>query len=266
MGVNGERGTAVKVPVKKEVDMRRLILIPLFLFIVLAMVAPNTYAAKIKYAYVFLDRFPQEAEPLGFCAGSILHLGTMIVPGDSPITEVTAKNLDTGVEINLTHIDLGPIYKNLLYEALPCPPFDPSTHKGVWEIRVRDESGKEVVAKTHNLDKAGKLPYVENIKASGSPFAPTITWTALKKEDYPPECKIKYRVRLLKNSRSQFYRTKKLSSEPKDEIPRGILKYEDIPDTYIRIETQCWDSESDHPVAVEAKSETFKPFVEVFGQ
>jgi len=251
---------------RKEIEMKRLILVPMFLVIALAMVAPNTYAAKIKYAYVFLDRFPQEAGPLGFCTGNVLHLGTMIVPGDSPITEVTAKNLDTGVDIKLTRIDIGPIFKALLYEALPCPTFDPGTHKGVWEIRVKDESGKEVVAKTHNLDKEGKLPYVGNIKASGSPFAPTITWTALKKEDYPPECKIKYRVRLLKNNRSQFYKSKKLLSDTKEEIPRGILKYEDIPDTYIRIETQCWDTESDHPVAVEAKSETFRPFVEAFGQ
>jgi hypothetical protein len=107
---------------------------------------------------------------------------------------------------------------------------------------------------------------VENVKASGSPFAPTITWTALKKEDYPLKCKIKYRVRLLKNNRSQFYKTKKLSSEPKDEIPRGFIKYEDIPDTYLRIETQCWDTETEHPVAIEAKSETFRPFVEAFSQ
>ena len=68
------------------------------------------------------------------------------------------------------------------------------------------------------------------------------------------------------NSGNQFYRTKKLLSDAKDEIPRGILKYEDIPYTYIRIETQCWDSESDHPVAVETKSETFRPLVEAFGQ
>ena len=231
------------------------------------MVAPSTYAAKIKYAYVFIDRFPEEAGPLGFCTGNVLHLGTMIVPGDSPITEVSAKNLDTGLVLKLTEIDLGPIFKNQLYEAHPCPPFDPSTHKGVWEISVRDESGKEIVAKTHNLDKEWKLPYVKNIKASGSPFAPTITWTALKKEDYPPECKIKYRVRLLTNNLNQFYKTKKLLSDTKHEIYRGFLKYEDIPYTYIRIETQCWDTDDkDHPVGVELKSETFRPFVEAFGQ
>ena len=247
--------------------MRRLILAPLFLVIVLAMVAPSTHAAKIRYAYVFIDRFPDEAGPLGFDTGNVLHLGVMIAPGEIPIKEVTAKNLDTGLVLKLTQIDLGPIFKVLLYEALPAPPIDPSKHKGVWEIRVKDESGKEIVTKTHNLDKEWKLPYVENIKASGSPFAPTITWTALKKEDYPPECEIKYRVRLLKNVRSQFYKTKKLSSEPKDEIPRGVLKYEDIPDTYIRIEAQCWDTDDkDHPVGVEFKSETFLPFVEAFGQ
>ena len=72
---------------------------------------------------------------------------------------------------------------------------------------------------------------------------------------------------MLKNNRSQFYKTKKLSSEPKDEIPRGVLKYEDIPDTYIRIETQCWDTDDkDHPVGIELKSETFLPFVEAFNR
>lgn len=249
--------------------MRRSVLVPLFLFIVPGMVAPNTYAhaAKIKYAYVFIDRFPEEAGPLGFSTGNVLHLGAWIVPGDSPITEVTAKNLDTGSLLTLTRIDLGPIFTDLVYEAQPCPHFDPSTHKGVWEIGVRDEIGKEVIAKTHNLDKGGKLPYVQNIKASGSPFAPKITWTALKKEDYPSECQIKYRVRLLKNNRNQFYKTKELSPDTKDEIPGGFLKYEDIPHTYIRIETQCWDTDDkDHPVGIELKSETFLPFVEAFSQ
>ena len=246
--------------------MRRLILVPLFLVIVLGMVNPCAYAMKIKYAFAFADRFPDEAAPLGFTPGNLVQVGALVKAGDFNITEATATNLDTGLVLNLAPIQIGAVYTNLLFLHRPFPPVDPDKHKGVWEIRLRDEKGNEAVAKSHRLDKVGELPYVENIKASGSPFAPTITWTALKKEDYPPECKIKYRVRLLKNNRSQFYKTKKLSSEPKDEIPRGILKYEDIPDTYIRIETQCWDSKSDHPVAVEAKSETFRPFVEAFGQ
>ena len=246
--------------------MRKLILVPMFLAIVLALVNPCAYAMKIKFAVAFVDRFPDEAGPLGFIPGNVLQVGAIVKPGDFTITEATATNLDTGLVLNLVRRNIGAVYTNLLFNNWPFPPLDPDKHKGVWEIRVRDEKGNEAVAKSHRLDKVGELPYVENIKASGSRFAPTITWTALKEGDYPPECKIKYRVRLLKNNGNQFYKTKKLSSEPKDEIPRGILKYEDIPDTYIRIETQCWDSESDHPVAVEAKSETFRPLVEAFGQ
>ena len=245
--------------------MKKLILMPIFLVIALAMVTPNTYAATIKFAYVFIDRFPDEAEPLGFPAGNVLHLGVMVAPGEIPITEVTAKNLDTGLDLKLTQIDLGPIYTNLLFEAIPCLPFDPSKHKGVWEIKVKDEKGNKAVAKTHRLDKVGKMPYVGNIKASGNPLAPMITWSAPEK-DYPPECKIKYRVRLLKTSRSQFYKSKKGLSDTKEQIPEGFLKPEDIPDTYVRIETQCWDTESDHPVPVELKSETFRPLKEALGQ
>jgi hypothetical protein len=246
--------------------MRRLTLVPLFLVIVLGMVTPRVHAMEIKYAFAFTDRFPDEAAPLGFTPGNLVQVGAMVKAGDFTITEATATNLDTGLVLNLVQRNIGAIYTNLLFNNWPFPPLDPYKHKGVWEIRVRDEKGNEAVVKSHRLDKIGELPYVENIKASGSPFAPTITWTALKEGDYPPECKIKYRVRLLKNNGNQFYKTKKLSSETKDEIPRGILKYEDIPDTYIRIETQCWDSESDHPVAVETKSETFRPLVEAFSQ
>ena len=247
--------------------MRRLILVPLCLVIILGMVNPCAYAMEIKFALAFTDRFPEEAAPLGFTPGNVVQVGAVVKAGDSNITEATATNLDTGLVLNLIQRNIGAAQTNLLFLHWPFPPLDPDKHKGVWEIRIRDEKGNEAIARSHRLDKVGELPYVENIKASGSPFAPTITWTALKKGDYPPECKIKYRVRLLKNNLNQFYKTKKLLSDTKDEIPRGTLKYEDIPDTYIRIETQCWDThDKDHPVGVELKSETFRPFVEAFGQ
>jgi hypothetical protein len=247
--------------------MKRLILLPMLLAIVLALVNPCAHAMTIKYAFVFVDRFPEEAGPLGFIPGNVVQVGATVKPGDFTITEATARNLDTGLVLNLAPRKIGAAYTNLLFLHWPFPPVDPDKHKGVWEIRLKDEKGNEAVAKTHRLDKVVKLPYVKNIKASGSPFAPMITWTALKKEDYPPECTIKYRIRLLKNNRNQFYKTKKLSSKTKDEIPKGFIKYEDIPDTYIRVETQCWDTDDkDHPVGIELKSETFLPFVEAFGQ
>jgi hypothetical protein len=246
--------------------MKKLLFIPLFLVISLAIINPCAYAMKIKYAFIFVDRFPDEAGPLGFPTGNVVQIGAFITPGDSSITEVTAKNLDTGLELKLTQLNLGTIYKDLLYEFTPFPPLDPNKHKGVWEIKTRDEKGNATVAKTHRLDKTGKMPYVKNIKASGNPLAPLITWSAPEK-DYPPECKIKYKVRLLKNSRSQFYKSKKGLSDPKEQIPEGFLKPEDIPDTYVRIECQCWDAdEEDSSMPLELRSETFRLLKEVLGQ
>lgn len=246
--------------------MKKIIVIPLFLVIGLAMVNPCAYAMEIKFAFVFIDRFPDEAKPLGFHAGNLLHVGAFITPGDSSIKEVTAKNLDTGFELKLKPLNVGTIYKDLLYEFYPLPPFNPSKHLGVWEIKVKDEKGNETIAKTHRLDKVGKMPYVKNIKASGNPLAPMITWSAPDK-DYPPECEIKYTVRLLKNHLTQIYKSKKPFPEPKEQIPEGFLKSEDIPDTYVRIECQCWDTaDKDQPLPMELRSETFLPLKEALGQ
>ncbi len=246
--------------------MKKLILIPLFLVIAVAMITPYTYATTIKYAFAFVDRFPDEVEPLGFSPGNVVQVGAVIKPGDSHIKEVTAKNLDTGLVLKLAPRQHGPIHTNLFLH-MPFPPLDPSKHPGVWEIRVKDEKGNETVAKTHRLDKVGKMPYVRNIKASGNPLAPMITWDAPVEKDYPSECKIKYRVRLLKAADNQFYKSKKLLSDTKEQIPEGFLKPEDIPDTYVRIETQCWDTDDkDQPVPVELKSETFRPLKEALGQ
>ena len=72
---------------------------------------------------------------------------------------------------------------------------------------------------------------------------------------------------MLNTSRSQFYRSKKLLSDMKEQIPEGLLKPEDIPDTYVRIESQCWDStDTVHPVPVELKSETFLLLKEALDQ
>jgi len=251
----------------QEFEMRRLILIPMFLAIFLALVTSNAYAITIKMAFVFVDRFPDEAEPLGFTPGNVVQLGAFVTPGDSPIAAVTAKNLDTGLVLNLTSRQVGTIYTDILFLYYPFPPLDPSTHKGVWEIRVKDEKGNEAVAKTHRLDKVGEMPYVGNIRASGNPLAPMITWTAPKQEEIPEKCKIGYMVRLLKDVDNQFYRSKKITYELQEQIPEGLLKPENIADTYVRIECQCLDTDDmDHPVPVELKSETFRPLKEVLGK
>ena len=129
------------------------------------------------------------------------------------------------------------------------------------------KKGNETVANTHRLDKKDTLPYVTNIKASGNPLAPVITWSAIDKGQYPSECNLKYKVRLLKSNVDQFYVTKKGTSETRDQIPEGILQPDDIADTYVRIETQCWDTDDvDQPVPVELKSETFRPLKDALAQ
>lgn len=247
--------------------MRRLILVFLFLVICLAMVNPNTHAAEIKLTFVFANHFPADAESLGWSrTGNLLQVGAFIVPGDSPIKEVTAKNLDTGLVLKLNQIKLGPIYKDLLYEATPFPYVDPSKHNGVWEIRVVDESGKEAVAKTHKLDKEGVMPLVRNIQASGNQLAPTITWDAPAMEDIPAGCEIRYQVRLIKHVRAQFYKSKKPQSDTKHEIPVGFLKPEDIAETLIRIECQCLDADvKEDTKPLELRSETFQSLKEALG-
>jgi len=234
-----------------------------YLVLALVLLATNSHATNIKFAFVFIDRFPEESRQLGFTPGVVVQVGAIVKVGDSPIVDATATNMDTGLVLNLASRNIGSIYKNVLLLHNPFPPFDPKKHLGTWEINVKDAKGKEAAAKTHRLDKAATLPYVENIQASGNSLAPMITWNALDPALYPSECKIKYKVRLLKSNLKQFYATKKGTSEAKDQIPEGILKPEDIEDTYVRIETQCWDTDdTDQPVPVELKSETFRPLAE----
>jgi hypothetical protein len=251
--------------------MKRLILVPLFLVIVFALATTNTYAITIKFPYVFISQFPDEAESLGFTKGIIVQLGAFVTPGDFPVTEVSAKNLDTGLVLKLTtRAGVAKIFKGMiLYEAWESgkyPAFDPSKHLGVWEIRAKDEKGNEVAAKTHRLDKPGEIPFVGDLKASGNPLAPTISWSAPKEGGYPPECKIRYAVRLLKSGGDQFYRSK-YTNDTKHQIPEGVLKSEDIPDTYVRVECQCVDpDDKDTPMPVELTSQTFRPLKEALGQ
>jgi hypothetical protein len=247
--------------------MRRLIFVPIFLAIVLATVTSQAHAITIKHPFIYVDRFPDESKQLGFPPGNVVQIGAFVTPGDSPITEATAKNLDTGLVLKLTPVQAGAIYTDILFQYWPYPPLDPSIHKGVWEIRVKDEKGNEAVAKTHRLDKVGTMPYVGNIKASGNPLAPMITWTAPKQEEIPTKCKIVYVVRLLKNINNQFYKTKIPTDDLKEQIPEGFLKPENLSDTYVRIECQCLDTDDmDHPVPIELKSETFRSLKEASGK
>jgi hypothetical protein len=251
----------------KEFEMRRLILVSMCLAIVVGLVSSKAHAITIDAAFAFVDRFPDEAEQLGFTPGNVVQLGAVVTPGDSPITEATARNLDTGLVVKLTPEQADTIYPHILFLYWPPPALDPPTHKGTWEIEVRDEKGNEVIARTHKLDKVGAMPYVANIKASGDPLAPMITWTAPKQEEIPKKCRVGYMVYLLKDVDNQLYRSKALTYGLKKQIPEGVLKPGDVLDTYIKIECQCLDRDDmDHPVPIELKSETFRPLKEALGK
>ena len=90
--------------------MKKLLLVPFFLVIVLAMVNPCAYAMKVKFTFVFVDRFPEESRPLGFTPGDRVQVGAMVKAGDSKITEATATNLDTGLVLDLVPMNIGTAY------------------------------------------------------------------------------------------------------------------------------------------------------------
>ena len=105
-----------------------------------------------------------------------------------------------------------------------------------------------------------------DIKASGNPLAPTITWLPPDQKSIPQGFKLIYAVRLLKDFQNQFYRSKGRISETKHQIPEGVLKTEDFSDTYVRIE--CWGFDTDDPgprfLTLEYRSETIRPLNEVW--
>jgi hypothetical protein len=225
--------------------------------------APPAKKIKIQYPFAISSRFPDNLQHIGVPKGNVFQVGAFITPCGFPITEVTAKNLDTGLILKPTSSKIGTIFAGL-YEVKPQPPFDPSKHLGVWEIRVKDEKGNESVAKTHKLDKVAEMPYVKDVKASGSPLAPTITWVAPNEKDIPEGCRVLYRVRLLKDFNNQYYLASNIT-DTKHRIRKGKIKSEDLSDTYIRIECQCWDTDG-KGFPLELISHTFRPLKEALGK
>jgi hypothetical protein len=246
--------------------MKKIVFL-LTLCLFFAMVANALSADKIiiQFPFAFKDRFQAGSQHLGFPEGTVLQVGGIIKPAGSPIQEVTVKNLDTGLVLTATSQNVGTIWSGL-YQVYPMPPFDPSKHMGVWEIRVKDEKGNEVAAKTHKLNIIGEMPYVEDLKASGNPLAPTIMWTALNEKDIPQGCAVRYQVRLLKGDSDQFYKSKALTDTTL-QIPEGTIKPEDLSKIYIRVDTQGYDkNDKEHPLPLELKSQTFKPLNEALGK
>jgi hypothetical protein len=226
--------------------------------------APITVQAVEINTFVFLDQFPENSVPLGFPKERVIQVGAFVKAGDTNIIEVTAVNIESGVTLNARLIgELSKIMPTI-YLVEPMPTFDPSKHIGIWEIRVKDDKGKVFTAKTHKLDKIEKMPYVENLGASGDPLAPEISWKEPK--NIPEGCNVMYIVRLLKDYSTQIYRSGNLK-ETVHVIPEGKLKKEDLDNTYVRIECQCIDSgESENPNPLELRSETFISLKEAFAK
>jgi len=89
---------------------------------------PANADVSILYPAVFVDRFPGNSQHLGFDKGNLLALGAFVI-SDTPISSVTATNLSSGLVLNATAADAGPIF-SALYQVLPLPPFNAEEHLG----------------------------------------------------------------------------------------------------------------------------------------
>jgi hypothetical protein len=249
----------------EEVDMKKIVvLLTLCLFVAMVTNAlPEEDKINIQMSWAFMNRFQAGSQQLGFPEGNVLQVGCLIKPAGSPIKEVTVKNLDTGLVLTVPSVNVGNIWSGL-YEA-PWRPFDPSKHMGVWEFRVKDEKGNEATAKTHKLDMKGEMPYLEDLKASGNPLAPLISWSAPNEKDIPQGAGVRYRVRLLKDMNNQFYKSKIITNTT-HQIPEGTIKTEDLSKIYVRVECQGWaKNDKEHPLPLELQSQTFMTLKEALG-
>jgi len=234
-----------------------------FTFVLTAgLAAAKEMSTKIPFAFV--EQFPEIVDQLGLKSGRRLSIGVFVIHGESPVKSVTVRNLESGVTLEVPAVEsISGLFSTedsppILYNVAPMPLFDPEKHMGVWEIVVTDEAGNTVVDKTHNLDKADELPFVSDLSVSGDPLSPTVTWREPDQESIPTWCKKEYRLRLFKNVDSQLHRSKPLS-EGMYEVPEGILKEEDIADTYVRVEFSCFDSDdTEHSAPLESRSETLE--------
>jgi hypothetical protein len=244
---------------------QKAILVVLCLFFSLV---TNALAAEeklnIKMSWAFMNRFQAGSQQLGFPEGNVIQVGCLVEAAGSPIKEVTVKNLDSGLFLKAPPVNVGDIWSGL-YE-IPLPPFDPSKHMGVWEIRVIDEKGNEATAKTAKLSLKGEMPYLKALKASGNRLAPMISWSPPDEKDIPQGAAVRYRVRLLKDAYNQFYMSK-IISDTSHQIPEGTIKDEDLSKVYVRVECQGWDiNNKEHPLPLNLESQTFMSLEEALGK
>jgi hypothetical protein len=248
-----------------EVKMKKIVVfLSLCLFLGMVTNALSEDKISIQMTWAFVNRFQPGSQQLGFPEGDVIQVGCLIKPTESPIKEVTVKNLDSGLVLTAPPLNAGIKIWSGVYE-IPLQPFDPSKHMGVWEFRIKDEKGNEAIVKTHKLDMKGEMPYLEGLKASGNPLAPTISWSAPHENDIPQGAEVKYRVRLLEDMNNQFYKSE-IITNTSFQIPEGTIKPERLSQTYVRVECQGWDkNEKEHPIPIDLMSQTFIPLKEALG-
>ena len=215
-----------------------------------------------KWPFAVVANFPEASGDIGFETGWRLGIGVFVTLGDAPVKSVLLRNSNSGVEFNAQSLeDISQLFsegseKPIIFQTIPMPAFDPEKHSGVWDVIVTDEQGKEVNTQTHNLDIVGidYWPDVIDVQASGDPLTPTISWSLSDSDSVPDRCATHYRVRLLKDIDTQFHRSDKLTTTTYT-IPEGVLKEEDLPNTYVRIGFACEDKdEPDMPLEIASQA------------
>ncbi len=214
---------------------------------------------KVESPLAFQDRFQEISKDLGFPKGNVLHVGCIIKPAGHPIKQVTFKNIASGIILTASP-EISGKQTTGVYIVDPKPVFNPSKHMGIWEINVSDEKGNKAIANTHRLNNYGQMPYVREIKASGNPLAPMLSWSAPKVDEIPKNCSIKYEVSLLLNKQNKHDQILKSAgiSTTKYQIPQGLLTSKDISKVFIRIDTLGYDdTDVVHTLPLEFKSHAF---------
>ena len=216
----------------------------------------NAFALSVVGQFAFSQRFPGSAQHLGFPKGITLGVGAFVTPTPGvPVTECTATNLSSGVQLNLGSANIGILAG--LYQAVPAPEFDADIHLGVWDIRCTDSDGTVVVVTTAPIDHPEPIPFVKRLTATGDPLAPSIAWDGIEAEDRPASCTMAYRVRLLIAATRQLFISSNLTTTS-FVIPPSVIHAEDLDEIWVRIEALCNDTGG-----TDSRSNAFRPLREL---
>ena len=139
------------------------------------------------------------------------------------IDSVVAKALNLGqLDYNLSFENIGSIFAGLYDLIIPY-----SGQIGQWEIKATNKQNETVTGATNVLEDAHIIPLANNLRATGSLLAPTITWDPiLFDDDYnpaTPDVEVNsYRIRLLSSSNQQFYQSEPINGHSFN-VPSGVI-------------------------------------------